>query len=658
MNVKKIQLYTSTILLGCLLMVSPLGAELTANSPLGMMVKIGNIEKTIDIIDDFSKMGTQNPQNSPGNMIKGMLQGTEWIDPLRQIVIGVEMSSTPAAGILVPYLMANPNFQAAYNATPGPDYYLVSMPPGQPMTLSKESIDLMIDASRSEKSAMLVIELSASELMKLYKKNLDEMLTKMETMPQAQSSGPMAPTPADIWEMMENFFNLANQLENFQFSIDVENDLLKTTMRARAHRRTELAGLFSKTSPPSRFGGYEPSHQIVFRSGKYDTDGFSDLMFDVFGKTYEKMGIGVDSLKSLSRGFTGEMCGGATFTQNGIQFEMMAVLSDKRGAPRFIESKYIPWIQKYSRDMARTMESQLGQSIGELYVRTADSMVAGHKVYGMQTRMPNFPMMGNQPNAEAMRKMMNKLTYQSRMTTVGDLMLVAHDDRKLGQLIAKVKNLKTKRSAAGPVMEIEMDMDRFFEAFSEIMSEISPEAVPFPRLGQISMEVTMRKGVATASSTLDLARLKTLGSYEPGMMRASATDPSFSNKPEDEKISPQVPPEIAEAENLTKKANNYAVYGADRAAIQHYRKAIKLDPSRSDAYFNMGVSLGEIEEYQKAIDSISQAIQLDPDNGKYYFGRGRVHLMAGDTETAFEDFKTAEKLGDEEARRYLSKYTY
>ena len=96
-----------------------------------------------------------------------------------------------------------------------------------------------------------------------------------------------------------------------------------------------------------------------------------------------------------------------------------------------------------------------------------------------------------------------------------------------------------------------------------------------------------------------------------------------------------------------------ATYGNDKAAVQYYQKAIKLDPKRSGAYFAQGVSYGQLGEFKKAIPLINKAIKMQPQNGLYVYGRGRVHLLAGDEEKAMADFKKAAELDDEDAQAYL-----
>jgi tetratricopeptide (TPR) repeat protein len=99
-----------------------------------------------------------------------------------------------------------------------------------------------------------------------------------------------------------------------------------------------------------------------------------------------------------------------------------------------------------------------------------------------------------------------------------------------------------------------------------------------------------------------------------------------------------------------------SVYGNDEAAIPYFQKVIELDPEHSDAYFQLGVSHGEIGQYQKAIDFINHAIMLNTEKGVYFYGKGWVYLLSGNKEKALENFKKAAAMGNNDAKNYLEKY--
>lgn len=97
-----------------------------------------------------------------------------------------------------------------------------------------------------------------------------------------------------------------------------------------------------------------------------------------------------------------------------------------------------------------------------------------------------------------------------------------------------------------------------------------------------------------------------------------------------------------------------ATYGNDRAAIRYFQKAIDLNPNLSGAYFEQGISHGQLGDFDKALSLVNKALEMEPQNGLYLYGRGRVYLLAGKQDQAMEDFKNAAALDDEDAQNYLN----
>jgi tetratricopeptide (TPR) repeat protein len=126
-------------------------------------------------------------------------------------------------------------------------------------------------------------------------------------------------------------------------------------------------------------------------------------------------------------------------------------------------------------------------------------------------------------------------------------------------------------------------------------------------------------------------------------------DPASKRSVTDKKIAPP----IYDPAYWFDKGALCATYGNDRAAIKYFQKTISLDPGRSGAFFEQGISYGQLGEFDKAIRLINKALEMEPQNGLYLYGRGRVHLLAGETENATVDFKKAAELEDEDAQNYL-----
>jgi tetratricopeptide (TPR) repeat protein len=80
-----------------------------------------------------------------------------------------------------------------------------------------------------------------------------------------------------------------------------------------------------------------------------------------------------------------------------------------------------------------------------------------------------------------------------------------------------------------------------------------------------------------------------------------------------------------------------------------------LDPQHHDAYFQLGVSYGELGQYDMALRQIDKAIELNPEKSVYYYGRARVHLLSGDKQKAISDFEKAAEMGSRDAAQYLKR---
>ena len=97
-----------------------------------------------------------------------------------------------------------------------------------------------------------------------------------------------------------------------------------------------------------------------------------------------------------------------------------------------------------------------------------------------------------------------------------------------------------------------------------------------------------------------------------------------------------------------------ATYGNDRAAVKYFQKAISLDRNRDDAYFEQGISYGQLGDFEKAVTLVNKAIEMEPHNGLYLYGRGRIYLLSEKQDLAMADIKKAAELGDEDAQDYLN----
>ena len=79
-------------------------------------------------------------------------------------------------------------------------------------------------------------------------------------------------------------------------------------------------------------------------------------------------------------------------------------------------------------------------------------------------------------------------------------------------------------------------------------------------------------------------------------------------------------------------------------AIQHFNRAIHLDPEYAIAYLNRGMYYFHQENYEKAIQDFDQAIQLEPVYVSAYNNRGRAYYRQKNYEKAIQDLDYAIEL--------------
>ena len=98
-------------------------------------------------------------------------------------------------------------------------------------------------------------------------------------------------------------------------------------------------------------------------------------------------------------------------------------------------------------------------------------------------------------------------------------------------------------------------------------------------------------------------------------------------------------------------ASNSASNNQD-AAIDCYKKVIKIKPDYADAYYNMGNSLGEKGDFDAAIESYKQALKIKPDYVEAYTNMGNVFKKIDDLEKAIDSYQKALKIDSKHAETY------
>ena len=92
--------------------------------------------------------------------------------------------------------------------------------------------------------------------------------------------------------------------------------------------------------------------------------------------------------------------------------------------------------------------------------------------------------------------------------------------------------------------------------------------------------------------------------------------------------------------------------GDFKSALSYLDRAISIDPGYAKAYSNRGVTRGALQQNQAAINDFTQAIRLEPRLADAYRNRGITKEMLGNLNGACADWKIASALGQEGPKQW------
>ena len=622
---------------------------------LTVILKIYRLEQIFDLLDQVARDETATGTALPTAMIRGMLQGTAWIDDNRAIVLGVDTSGPdPVATVLIPFLETNAKFKNSFKAEQGPDYYLVGLPPGKAVEITPENRKILEETSTQSAQGLVGLQVALAQLIRQNKDRIAQQMLRLETMPSRSQPGPHPIQPSELKELLQGIVQIAEQIDKLSFTLDADKDNLTWIFEAQAVDQTDVAAVFSSAAESWRMAGLEPKGQIQFSSRAFDLEGLLNLFVPLMEPLYRPNDMPFRELISIAKSFTGEMAGAVSFAGDRVEAEMVTVLKDKVSAGSFIEDVYLPWLSRYMESLRELLERQGLNPDGKLWHRTTDSRVKGLPVYGLEIRMPLMPAVGAKRSNGYEPKMMS---YPMRMAVVEDMFLSAPDDLRLAKLISRVK--KARKVTAPPwLARYSVDSGAYLQSITDVLP-FKDQLPDLPTgLGRIVSHVTASGGKIVSKTAIAIKDIKAIAAFFREMAQAAKSASTAPASPEAGKKNigskPRAVKKPVTPAEMVDKGNLLATYGNYQGAVEYYLKAISRQPGLSAAYFNLGLAYGELEKYDQALKALDKAIELMPDKAVYYYGRGRVLLMAGHQEQARKDFEKAASLGDEDARRYLA----
>jgi superkiller protein 3 len=83
--------------------------------------------------------------------------------------------------------------------------------------------------------------------------------------------------------------------------------------------------------------------------------------------------------------------------------------------------------------------------------------------------------------------------------------------------------------------------------------------------------------------------------------------------------------DVLSAEEYFTKGNNAAESGFNELGIEYYQKAIAINPNLVAAYYNMGITYADLENYWEAIRCYQKAVAIDPNFAMAYYNMGNTY---------------------------------
>jgi len=633
-----------------------------------IIIKISRLDQAINAIDKMAGTDIDQPTSSPSFLLRSMLFGTDWIDPNRSIVIGINFNKIqadekPKMTALVPFIRKNEDFHLSYNAVSKFDYYLIPLPPGQSLAINDQTHYDLAEAAATKPKGIISIKLAPSQLLKKADSQIQNMLSELNNKTGNPEDIANNLTSEDVGNLLKSIINAAKQLETLSMGMDITASDLIIYSDALALKKTDLSKLFSR-NPGSRFsymGKYTPKHQINIKSSSYNLKGMIGFFNSVFGEFYKKIGLDLADIETVTSHFTGEVAGGVSFSDPGMDIEMIAVLNQTtKSEPEFIKSVYLPWMMDYGQKMAVFYNQQTsGKQVRNIFSKTPETTVLGNKVFGVNCEIPLI-----MPDSSASKK----ITFNLRTTGIDNLLLTASTDEQLKKLI-KIAGTLEKQPYDGPLMKMDIDMDAYFGAVQKMIAQKGTGVDSnLPDLGSLLYTLDISKGKLSNKYVIQVDDIQSIVSAfkqaGTASLQAQAdstyTGQAFSQSVptmlhHSEKKQMPEPKKEDSAGFWLDKGLLYATYGNDKEAIKFYKKALQIEPDNTRTLFNMGLSCSSLGNYDMAITSLSRALSLAPDNGDYHYGLGWIYWLKGESGKAMEYIRTAADLGNLDAQKYLLK---
>jgi hypothetical protein len=500
-----------------LIAATAMAQEVTDQKPQ-LLIKIRNVDQLLkDVEKLISSVQRTNANPQPTAVFRSLLQGGDWIDKQRSIVVGVTLSEPkPKVVALIPFSTANPAFQAMTSAVTGENYYLAAIPPAPGVSAGPVLTNALLKASAEPSEGTIVIEAAMSTLLDRLEPQMTAALKNIPASPPLQP-GPAAITPQESMEIVTGMLKTLRQAETVRYGIDMTGDVFTLLFGIDALPGTPMADMLSDPHAESRLMDFPIDMPLQIHSRSHNVGGLFNLMGPGLGSFYRRIGLDLDKMSEVIKNLTGETAGGISISSKGLAQEFIYVLRPGVDGDSFIANTYLPWLENHSGlQLAALASPQTGKPPVRLYERTADSTVAGIKVRGVKVNLAAILPAGNQQPA-----IFKNQAMEFRLAAAGDLMFVAGNDAGLESLIARSRSLK-KSPAQGPTVRLDVALAPFVKGIQSLSpSALTSAALP-ENLGNLTMKAEMNNGKLATKTSFNMEIIPKLAAAIQAMANKQA----------------------------------------------------------------------------------------------------------------------------------------
>ena len=221
--------------------------------------------------------------------------------------------------------------------------------------------------------------------------------------------------------------------------------------------------------------------------------------------------------------------------------------------------------------------------------------------------------------------------------------------------LSKALGLAKKKSKDGQLGEAKKIYKDILQKFSKdkvalkelkLLDGVPAEERVEPSLEQLQSVIKLytqgqiQKSLSIATKMMEIfpnsvTLFNIAGACNAGLMQFDAAIENY-------KKALKIKPDYADAYN--NMGNVFQDQGNQEAALKSYKQAIKIKPDYADAYYNMGVTLKNKGNPEAAIGSYKQAIKIKPDYANAYNNMGTALQDQGNPEAALKSYKQAIKI--------------